>query len=174
MSTTNSQQALTQSELDEAALREGLQTQAGIHHLGRMIGLSAIEDGMEREERELREDFCRNQEVIWGKSGMPSEDGDGEQATKIMAARDVHYHMGGSQAPQPAPVQPAPQPLPFHPPQPPQQPQPSTGATLAKWALAAALAGSGVGIPLGIANYVASKPTEVPKYNIGVETSNPE
>jgi hypothetical protein len=129
------------SDINEAAVRDALASNAGVRTLLRMAAAQSLMQNLEAEDEMVRRENDAYFSEIYG--GSPNGNGStakaGESPMRVMAARDVVIN-------QPQPTQPQatlPTPVPTEP------PKKSTGL-LPKLALGAALLGSGAALGGGI------------------------
>ncbi|MEE9597223.1 MAG: hypothetical protein V3V96_10650 [Acidiferrobacterales bacterium] len=131
-------------------MKEVLESRAGVTTLSRMVGVEALADGMESENRMVDEHSKALHKDLWGgEAGQEPE----SEPMRIMAARDVYVNPPPPVKPPLAPrTKPPPStkppPLPVQSVQPAPAPQPNppkTASTLTRAAFVAALLGIGAG-----------------------------
>ena len=136
-------QTPSEGELDEAALREAMETSEGVRRLGRMLGVRSIARNLKTEDDAIARDMLNQETALGDCQPRPPAS---EQPMDLMAARDIHITLAPKEAPKqevntakPAePTAPVPAPTPAAP------PATSSGlSTLAKAGIAAAILGSG-------------------------------
>jgi hypothetical protein len=87
-------QTVGSSDPNEDAVREALELRDGLRRLGVLNGLKSIKRNLDCEDDAVARDIAGHQEEEFGE--RPESDCKGEDM-EIMAGRDVHYHLHGSE-----------------------------------------------------------------------------
>ena len=151
--------------LAEKAIREAMESSAGVTLLGKMAAMRSIHRNLKSEDEAVARNVETHERALWGDEMADAPEAAGGEEMEVMAGRDVHihHHSPTNEAPKETP-QPAVTPTPAPVVQPIAE-KPAAGmSTLAKIATGAALVGGGALAPLAIgavADYMKADPAPV-------------